>query len=180
MLPFAIVGSEKSVVIDGKPVRGRKNRWGVINVEDERHCEFVYLRNFLTRCVSFCSLFPLTLCGFSAGSSQSLASTSGMGLEMERATKLMGPDPPAGPDRDDVADPLRDVPLQAAHGAQRVVRQAAAAIVCVSAPASAHRFRAPRPHAPVRPIPLKGWMLTPLRVLLELAPRRSPALRPPS
>ena len=28
---------------------GRKNCWGVINVEDERHCEFVYLRNFLTR-----------------------------------------------------------------------------------------------------------------------------------
>lgn len=53
MLPFAIVGSEKSVVIDGKPVRGRKNRWGVINVEDERHCEFVYLRNFLTRYVFF-------------------------------------------------------------------------------------------------------------------------------
>ncbi|CAD6567337.1 MAG: cell division control protein [Tremellales sp. Tagirdzhanova-0007] len=49
MLPFAIVGSERSVVIDGKAVRGRKNRWGVINVEDERHCEFVYLRNFLTR-----------------------------------------------------------------------------------------------------------------------------------
>jgi septin 3/9/12 len=49
MLPFAVVGSERSVVIDGKPVRGRKNRWGVINVEDERHCEFVYLRNFLTR-----------------------------------------------------------------------------------------------------------------------------------
>ncbi|WWC59059.1 uncharacterized protein I303_101606 [Kwoniella dejecticola CBS 10117] len=49
MLPFAIVGSERSVIIDGKPVRGRKNRWGVINVEDERHCEFIYLRNFLTR-----------------------------------------------------------------------------------------------------------------------------------
>jgi septin 3/9/12 len=49
MLPFAVVGSEKTVVVDGKPVRGRKNRWGVINVEDERHCEFVYLRNFLTR-----------------------------------------------------------------------------------------------------------------------------------
>jgi septin 3/9/12 len=49
MLPFAVVGSERSVVIDGKSVRGRKNRWGVINVEDERHCEFVYLRNFLTR-----------------------------------------------------------------------------------------------------------------------------------
>ncbi|WWD00167.1 hypothetical protein V866_007076 [Kwoniella sp. B9012] len=49
MLPFAIVGSEKSVIIDGKPVRARKNRWGVINVEDENHCEFIYLRNFLTR-----------------------------------------------------------------------------------------------------------------------------------
>lgn len=33
----------------GKQVRGRQNRWGVINVEDETHCEFVYLRNFLTR-----------------------------------------------------------------------------------------------------------------------------------
>ncbi|WWD21941.1 hypothetical protein CI109_106429 [Kwoniella shandongensis] len=49
MLPFAVVGSERSVIVDGKPVRGRKNRWGIINVEDERHCEFVYLRNFLTR-----------------------------------------------------------------------------------------------------------------------------------
>jgi len=37
------------VVIDGKAVRGRKNRYGVVNVENENHCEFVYLRNFLTR-----------------------------------------------------------------------------------------------------------------------------------
>ncbi|OBZ69188.1 Septin spn2 [Grifola frondosa] len=49
MIPFAVVGSERTVIIDGKSVRGRKNRWGVVNVEDERHCEFVYLRNFLTR-----------------------------------------------------------------------------------------------------------------------------------
>lgn len=49
MLPFAVVGSENTVVVDGKPVRGRKHRWGVVNVEDENHCEFVYLRNFLTR-----------------------------------------------------------------------------------------------------------------------------------
>ncbi|KAK4685583.1 septin 3/9/12, partial [Tremellales sp. Uapishka_1] len=49
MVPFAVVGSERNVVIDGKSVRGRKNRWGTINVEDEKHCEFVYLRNFLTR-----------------------------------------------------------------------------------------------------------------------------------
>jgi septin 3/9/12 len=49
IIPFAVVGSERNVLIDGKPVRGRKNRWGVINVEDETHCEFVHLRNFLTR-----------------------------------------------------------------------------------------------------------------------------------
>ncbi|CAO3689832.1 unnamed protein product [Rhizopus microsporus] len=49
LLPFAIVGSERNVVIDGRPVRGRKNRYGVINVENEEHCEFIYLRNFLTR-----------------------------------------------------------------------------------------------------------------------------------
>ncbi|CAG8528922.1 9803_t:CDS:10 [Ambispora gerdemannii] len=49
LIPFAIVGSEKNVIIDGKSVRGRRNRWGVINVENENHCEFVHLRNFLTR-----------------------------------------------------------------------------------------------------------------------------------
>jgi len=49
MIPFAVVGSERNVIINGKPVRGRKNRWGVVNVEDERHCEFVYLRDFLLR-----------------------------------------------------------------------------------------------------------------------------------
>lgn len=47
MLPFAIVGSEKTVMVNGKEVRGRKHRWGVINVEDETHCEFPHLRNFL-------------------------------------------------------------------------------------------------------------------------------------
>jgi septin 3/9/12 len=49
MIPFAVVGSERNVIIGGKAVRGRKNRWGVVNVEDESHCEFVSLRNFLTR-----------------------------------------------------------------------------------------------------------------------------------
>ena len=44
-----MVGSEKSIIVNGKQVRGRQNRWGVINVEDENHCEFVYLRNFLLR-----------------------------------------------------------------------------------------------------------------------------------
>lgn len=51
MIPFAVVGSERNVIVDGKPVRGRKTRWGIINVENEEHCEFNYLRNFLTRSV---------------------------------------------------------------------------------------------------------------------------------
>lgn len=49
LIPFAVVGSERNVVIDGKAVRGRKTRWGAINVEDPEHCEFIHLRNFLTR-----------------------------------------------------------------------------------------------------------------------------------
>ncbi|KAK9453951.1 Septin-domain-containing protein [Dipodascopsis uninucleata] len=49
MIPFAVVGSEKDVVVDGNVFKGRKSRWGVINVENENHCEFISLRNFLTR-----------------------------------------------------------------------------------------------------------------------------------
>lgn len=49
LIPFAVVGSEKSIIVNGNQVRGRQNRWGVINVEDENHCEFIYLRNFLLR-----------------------------------------------------------------------------------------------------------------------------------
>lgn len=45
LIPFAVVGSERSVIIDGKTVRGRKNRYGVVNVENENHCEFVFLRS---------------------------------------------------------------------------------------------------------------------------------------
>ncbi|GAA5812985.1 Septin Spn2 [Mucor flavus] len=49
LIPFAVVGSERNVVIDGKAVRGRKTRWGSINVKNPEHCEFIRLRNFLTR-----------------------------------------------------------------------------------------------------------------------------------
>ncbi|KAJ3295428.1 cell division control protein [Blyttiomyces sp. JEL0837] len=49
LIPFAVVGSERNIVVDGKAVRGRRTRWGLINVENEAHCEFVALRNFLTR-----------------------------------------------------------------------------------------------------------------------------------
>jgi septin 3/9/12 len=49
LIPFAVVGSEKSILVNGQEVRARQNRWGVVNVEDPSHCEFVHLRNFLLR-----------------------------------------------------------------------------------------------------------------------------------
>lgn len=49
LIPFAIVGSETEININGEFVKGRKTKWGVINVEDVSQCEFVFLRDFLTR-----------------------------------------------------------------------------------------------------------------------------------
>lgn len=31
LMPFAVVGSEKTVVVNGRNVRGRQNKWGIIN-----------------------------------------------------------------------------------------------------------------------------------------------------
>lgn len=49
LIPFAIVGSEREFEINGELVRGRKSKWGAINIEDVSQCEFVFLRDFLTR-----------------------------------------------------------------------------------------------------------------------------------
>ncbi|CEP61740.1 septin CDC10 LALA0_S03e09846g [Lachancea lanzarotensis] len=49
IIPFAVVGSEKEISINGELVRGRKTRWGAIAVEDINQCEFVFLREFLIR-----------------------------------------------------------------------------------------------------------------------------------
>ncbi|EDO18807.1 hypothetical protein Kpol_1028p83 [Vanderwaltozyma polyspora DSM 70294] len=49
VIPFAVVGSEKEIEVNGEKFRGRKTRWGAINIEDVEQCEFVYLREFLMR-----------------------------------------------------------------------------------------------------------------------------------
>ncbi|CAI5755821.1 unnamed protein product [Candida verbasci] len=49
LIPFAIAGSDHEIEINGEFVRGRKTRWGAINIEDVSQCEFVFLRDFLTR-----------------------------------------------------------------------------------------------------------------------------------
>ncbi|KAF1801595.1 Septin-domain-containing protein [Mucor lusitanicus] len=49
-IPFAVVGSDKEFEIEGgRRVRGRKYPWGVIEVDNEEHCDFVKLRQMLIR-----------------------------------------------------------------------------------------------------------------------------------
>ncbi|CDH56206.1 septin [Lichtheimia corymbifera JMRC:FSU:9682] len=49
-IPFAVVGSDKEFeVAGGQRVRGRKYPWGVIEVDNEEHCDFVKLRQMLIR-----------------------------------------------------------------------------------------------------------------------------------
>lgn len=49
-IPFAVVGSNTEVnTVDGRRVRGRAYPWGVIEVDNEEHCDFVKLRQMLIR-----------------------------------------------------------------------------------------------------------------------------------
>nr|ANH21165.1 septin 14 [Sus scrofa] len=47
LLPFAIVGSMDEVKVGKRMVRGRQYPWGVLQVENENHCDFVKLRDML-------------------------------------------------------------------------------------------------------------------------------------
>ncbi|CAG8530824.1 7681_t:CDS:10 [Paraglomus brasilianum] len=46
-IPFTVIGSDQFVDVDGKQVRGRIYRWGIVEVENENHCDFVHLRELL-------------------------------------------------------------------------------------------------------------------------------------
>ncbi|KAJ3295882.1 Septin-6 [Borealophlyctis nickersoniae] len=48
-MPFAVVGSDDFIDVGGKKVRGRKYRWGFVEVENEKHCDFVHLRELVIR-----------------------------------------------------------------------------------------------------------------------------------
>ncbi|EFP78292.2 hypothetical protein PGT21_030484 [Puccinia graminis f. sp. tritici] len=49
-IPFAIVGSDSEVqTADGRQCRGRQYPWGIIEVDNEEHCDFVKLRQMLIR-----------------------------------------------------------------------------------------------------------------------------------
>ncbi|KAJ1566692.1 hypothetical protein HK096_000669 [Nowakowskiella sp. JEL0078] len=48
-MPFGVMGSDTLVDVGGKKVRGRVYRWGVVEVENEKHSDFVHLRELLIR-----------------------------------------------------------------------------------------------------------------------------------
>ncbi|RYP66159.1 hypothetical protein DL769_006103 [Monosporascus sp. CRB-8-3] len=49
-VPFAVVGANNEVTnADGRKVRGRSYPWGIIEVDNEEHCDFVKLRQMLIR-----------------------------------------------------------------------------------------------------------------------------------
>lgn len=49
-IPFAVVGSDQVIETpDGRIVRGRAYPWGILEVDNEDHCDFVKLRQMLVR-----------------------------------------------------------------------------------------------------------------------------------
>ena len=48
-MPFAVVGSREEIVVNNVKVRAREYAWGVVEVENEAHCDFVKLREMLIR-----------------------------------------------------------------------------------------------------------------------------------
>src|ERR1700743_1960935 len=49
LLPFALIGCEEEVTVNGRKVRGRQYPWGVVEVDNPQHCDFVKLRYALLR-----------------------------------------------------------------------------------------------------------------------------------
>ncbi|EEB93056.1 hypothetical protein MPER_08343 [Moniliophthora perniciosa FA553] len=47
LMPFAVIGSEEDIEIDGESVRGRAYPWGVVEVDNPDHCDFVRLKSAL-------------------------------------------------------------------------------------------------------------------------------------
>ncbi|XP_076358239.1 septin-7-like isoform X2 [Tachypleus tridentatus] len=48
-VPFAVVGSNTLIEVNGKKIRGRRYPWGIVEVENLEHCDFIALRNMLIR-----------------------------------------------------------------------------------------------------------------------------------
>jgi cell division control protein 11 len=51
LLPFAIIGSEEEIEIDGQIVRARRYPWGIVEVDNPKHSDFSRLRSALLKYV---------------------------------------------------------------------------------------------------------------------------------
>ena len=51
-MPFAIIGSEEEVEINGEPVRARIYPWGIAEVDNPKHSDFPSLRRALLKYVT--------------------------------------------------------------------------------------------------------------------------------
>lgn len=49
LLPFAVIGSEEEIDIDGQPVRARIYPWGIAEVDNPAHSDFSRLRSALLK-----------------------------------------------------------------------------------------------------------------------------------
>ena len=43
------MGADKEIDVNGTKIRGRRYPWGVIDVDNEDHCDFIKLRQMLVR-----------------------------------------------------------------------------------------------------------------------------------
>jgi len=57
MLPFAVIGSEEEVELDGEPVRARVYPWGVAEVDNPDHSDFASLKSAILGYGFFLSFF---------------------------------------------------------------------------------------------------------------------------
>ena len=55
MLPFAIVGSEEEIMVNGEPIRGRRYPWGIVDVDNPQHSDFSRLKTALLSYVLYTS-----------------------------------------------------------------------------------------------------------------------------
>ena len=46
-VPYAVIGSNTTISVNGKKVRGRQYPWGIVDIENPNHCDFIKLRTML-------------------------------------------------------------------------------------------------------------------------------------
>ena len=46
-MPFAVIGSNTVIEVRGRKMRGRMYPWGVVEIENPEHCDFLKLRTLL-------------------------------------------------------------------------------------------------------------------------------------